>query len=433
MKVIYKNKINKKEVDFLTKRFIELWNRSDIVENIFEDIKNKWDFALREFTKKFDWVDLDDFFVKYEDILDVENNISNELKESIKLAYKNILKFHKNQNTIEDKIEITEWITCFRENRAIENIALYIPWWTAPLFSTVLMLAIPAKIAWCKNIYLITPPNNKWKVHPAILYTAKLCWIKNIITLWWAQAIWAVAIWTESIQKVDKIFWPWNSFVTSAKMIAQSKYWIAIDMPAWPSEVLIIWDENSNPEFMVSDILSQAEHWPDSQSILVLNSDKNLKSIKKQLEVQISKLDRKDFIEKSLAKSYILITNSNIESFKFSNNYAPEHLIIHLNNPEKYINLIQNAWSVFLWEYSPESAWDYASWTNHTLPTSWFAKNYSWVSVESFQKRITFQKITKLWLNKIWKSVENMAEAEWLHAHKNAISVRLIEINKNNN
>jgi len=425
MKTYYLSKISKSELNNLIKRSFKIWDKMEIVKSVFNEIEKNWDLAIIYFTKKFDWVEINNFKVSEEEISNSKNLVSKELKSAISLAYKNIYKFHKNQNTKELEIQIDEWISCFRENRAIEKVALYVPWWTAPLFSTVLMLAIPAKIAWSKNIILLTPPNEKWNIPPEILYTAETCWVKNILKIGWSQAIWAVSIWTKTIEKVDKIFWPWNSFVTDAKMLAQSKYWVAIDMPAWPSEVLVIWDKNSNPKFLAADLISQCEHGPDSQSVLVLEWDEILEKILKEIETQSKRLKRKDIIQKSLKNSFILITNSNEESFNFSNKYAPEHLIIHLKNSREYISQIQNAGSVFLWENSPESAWDYASWTNHTLPTSWFAKSYSWVCVESFQKKITFQELTKKGLQKIWSAIEIMAEAEGLEAHKNAVSVRL--------
>ena len=325
----------------------------------------------------------------------------------------------------EKEIETSAWVKCFRQSRPIDKIALYVPWWNAALFSTVLMLSIPAKIAWCEDITLLTPPDKDWNISPEIAYCANKCCINTIIKLGWAQAIWAVSIWTESITKVDKIFGPWNSYVTAAKLLSQNKYWISIDMPAGPSEVLIIWDQNSNPSFIASDLLSQAEHWPDSQAILILIWDQNLWEINNEINKQLKTLARKNYAQKSLEESFILIVENAKQALNFSNNYAPEHLIINLKNPKQYISKIKNAWSVFLWEFTPESAWDYASGTNHTLPTSWFAKTYSWISVDSFIKKITFQEISKDWLTKLWNTITKMAEKEWLDAHKNAVTIRL--------
>ena len=430
MKTYYLKNLEEKNIENLTKRAFEIWDKIEIVKPIFQKIREKWDDAIKFFTEKFDWIKLDNFEVSEEKILNSEKEISQDLKNAINLAYSNIFKFHKNQENSEKEIETTIWVKCFRENRAIEKVGLYIPWWTAALFSTVLMLAIPAQIAKCDEVVLLTPPNKKWEIAPEILFTAKKCWVKKILKIGWAQAIWAISIWTKTIWKVDKIFWPWNSFVTAWKMLAQMAEWVAIDMPAGPSEVLVIWDKNSNAKFIASDLLSQCEHWEDSQSVLILIWDENLEKIKTEIKIQIEQISRKNIAQKSLKNSFILVVKTENEAFNFSNKYAPEHLILHLKNPRKYISKIKNAGSVFLWEFTPESAWDYASWTNHTLPTSGFAKSYSWVSLESFQKKITFQEISKEWIKNIWKYVEIMAEAEGLDAHKNAITVRLKSLEK---
>lgn len=423
MKTFYLNKLSKEEVIALTKRgALSSAKVIDVVKLIYSDIEKRWDDCLRELTWKFDWILLDDFRVSDDEL---NFTLDKGIKDAIDLAYKNIFSFHSSQKQKIKKVQTMPWVTCFQEERAIENVALYIPWGLAPLFSTALMLWIPAKIAWCKNIILLSPPNKKWEIAKEILYCAKKCWIKNIFKIWGAQAIWAATIWTKTIPKVDKIFGPWNSYVTAAKMYSQGEYGVSIDMPAWPSEVLVIWDQNSKPDFIASDLLSQAEHGPDSQSVLVLVWDKNLNDIKNELSRQLELLTRKEIAKKSLENSFIIVVDSIDKAIEFSNLYAPEHLIINLKNPEKLIKKIQNAWSVFLWKYASESVGDYASWTNHTLPTSWFAKTYSWVSLDSFTKKISFQKLTKGWLLKLAKTVQIMAEREWLDAHKNSITIRL--------
>lgn len=411
--------------DLIYRWRVESDDTCNIVKNIEKNILEFWDKYSKELTLKFDWVKVDNFLVEKSEIIKSEDNISNELKEAINLAYKNIYTFHERQvPTNLEFSETSKWVSCSKEFRAIEKLWLYIPWWTAPLFSTVLMLAIPAIIAWCKEIYLCTPPN----IAPEILYVAKLVGITNIYKIWWAQAIFSMAYWTEQIPKVDKIFGPWNSFVTTAKMIVSSK--VAIDMPAWPSEVLVIADKYANSSFAAADLLSQAEHGTDSQVVLVSDDEDKIVDILKEVKQQLSYLDRKDIILKSLENSFSILASSIEEALFISNIYAPEHLILQINNANKYLKNIQNAGSVFIWKYSCESAGDYASWTNHTLPTSWYAKSYSWVSVESFWKWITFQELSEGWINSIWRAVEIMAESEWLFAHKNAMTLRIKSLDK---
>ena len=417
----FKEFSNNFRLEDLMKRWVEDYGKVlEIVKDIEKNILENGDEYSKTLTEKFDWVKLDDFKVSKKEFEQAEKLVSQDLKNAINLAKNNIEKFHKRQ--IPDNLEPEEtcdWVVCYKQFRAIEKIGLYIPGWTAPLFSTVLMLAIPAKLAWCKKIVLCTPPN----IAPEILYTVKLCWVDEIYKIWGAQAIFSMAYGTNQIPKVNKIFGPWNSFVTAAKMLVSSK--VAIDMPAGPSEVLVIADEFANSSFVASDLLSQAEHWIDSQVVLLSNSKEKVFEILKETKKQLDLLERKEIAIKALENSFAILTKDIDEAIKVSNIYAPEHLILQIENYNNYISKITNAWSVFLWNYSCESAWDYASWTNHTLPTSAYAKSYSWVWLESFWKWITFQELNKNWIKSIWKAVELMAEAEWLQAHKNAMSLRI--------
>lgn len=400
----------------------------DYVENVVtlieKDVLIYWDDAIKELTKKFDWVELDNFLVTKKEIEEAIPLVSLELKKAIWLSKDNIEKFH-NRLKVKDlePEETTSWVYCWREFRAIENVGLYIPWWTASLFSTVLMLWVPAIIAGCKNIQICTPVNKEWKVSPEILYTASLLGIKNIYKIGWAQAIFAMAYGTKQVTKVDKIFGPGNSFVTEAKLRV-SKF-CAIDMPAGPSEVLVIADETSNAKFVAADLLSQCEHGNDSQCVLLSNSKNKIKEILFECKNQLINFPRLDITTKSLENSFAVLVDDINQAVLISNQYAPEHLILQFKDWNKYIKSITNAWSVFCWDYSPESAWDYSSGTNHTLPTNWFAKSYSWVWLDCFWKWVTFQKLTKQWLINIWPSIEKMALTEWLYWHKNAVSIRL--------
>ena len=404
-------------------------NLSEQVKSVFDEVKNNGDKALKFFTEKFDNVILNDLKVSEIEVDEANNLVPDELKSAIKLASENIRKFHSSQQEEKKIIETTEGVFCWRENRAIENIGIYIPGGTAPLFSTVLMLGIPATIAGCKNISLCSPPDKNGKINPAILFTANLIGIKNIFKVGGSQAIAALTFGTETIPKVDKVFGPGNQYVTTAKQLALN-YNVAIDIPAGPSEVLVIADETSVPEFVASDLLSQAEHGTDSQVILLSNSDKIIKEINIEIEKQLSDLPRKEIAEIALQNSKSILLSSIDEAIEFSNYYAPEHLILAIENAENFTNKITNAGSVFLGNYSPESAGDYASGTNHTLPTNGFAKNYSGVSLDSFVKKITFQNITKTGIKNLGKTIELMAEAEELVAHKNAISIRLRSLEK---
>jgi len=346
------------------------------------------------------------------------------LKLTIQKAKENITKFHASQIPEIQKIETTKGVICWRENRAVEKVGIYIPGGTAPLFSTVLMLAIPAQLAGCKEIILCTPPDKNGNINAAILYTAKLCGVTKIFKTGGAQAIAAMTLGTESIPNVYKIFGPGNQYVVAAKEFAQ-KYNVAIDMPAGPSEVLVIADEQAIPEYCAADLLSQAEHGSDSQVIFLSTNEKIFNETIKETEKQLQQLPRNEFAKEALKNSHFILLDSLGEALEFSNLYAPEHLILALEDYEKYIPKIQNAGSVFLGNYSCESAGDYASGTNHTLPTNGFAKNYSGVSLDSFVKKITFQNLSKEGLQNLGTTIELMAEAEGLFAHKNAVSIRL--------
>ena len=400
----------------------------NIVDEIFTNVELEGDKALINYTNKFDKVDLNNLIISYKTINNSENYISKDLKESIDIAFKNIYKFHKNQIFNSNKIETTPGVYCWQEKRAIENVGLYIPGGTAPLFSSVLMLAIPAMIANCENIVLCSPPNDKGELHPAILYCAKLCKVNKVICVGGAQSIAAMSIGTESVPKVNKIFGPGNQYVTYAKLKAIN-FNSAIDMPAGPSELLVLADKNANPKYIASDLLSQAEHGPDSQVIFVSLSKSLIYDVEKCINNQIENLERKNFINKSISNSKLIFFDDKKEAVEFINQYAPEHYIINVENESFFIDNIISAGSVFIGNYTPESAGDYASGTNHTLPTNGNAKQYSGVTLDSFLKTITFQKISKDGLLNISKTIEVMAQAEGLQAHKNAVSIRVKDLN----
>ncbi len=397
------------------------------VKTILEEVKNKGDKALLELTATFDKVNLTSLKVSNEEISEAVNTTSEELKNAINPAKENIEKFHASQNTEIEIIETGPGVKCWRKATAIEKVGIYIPGGSAPLFSTILMLGIPAQLAGCKEIVLCTPPDKNGKINPAILYTANLVGIKNIFKTGGAQAIAAMAYGTESIPQVYKIFGPGNQYVTKAKEMIQQEG-IAIDMPAGPSEVLIIADKTANPVFIAADLLSQAEHGPDSQVILVSDNENIIEETIKEINIQLQNLPRKDIATTALENSKAILFKDIDTCVNFSNLYAPEHLIIVTENDEQLADNIINAGSVFLGKYSCESAGDYASGTNHTLPTNGYARNYSGVSLESFQKKITFQKLSGKGLQNIGKAIEIMAEAEGLFAHKNAVTLRLKEI-----
>lgn len=405
----------------------EAQDLQEIVLDIFGKIQKEKDQALIDFTEKFDQVKLTSLEVSTQEIEEAKTLISEDLKQAIQLAASNIEKFHAEQPEEIKVIETTRGVNCWRESRGIENIGIYIPGGTAPLFSTTLMLGIPAKLAGCQNIILCTPPNKEGKIHPAILYTANLIGIEKIYKVGGIQAIGALTFGTETIQKVDKIFGPGNQYVTAAKQVAQN-FGVAIDMPAGPSEVLVITDETSVPKYVAADLLSQAEHGIDSQVILLTTNEQILNETIEEINAQLEVLPRKELAAKALENSRGIVLNSIEECVTFSNIYAPEHLIFACEMAENYINKIINAGSVFLGNYSCESAGDYASGTNHTLPTNGYAKNYSGVSFDSFIKKITFQKLSAEGIQNIGPGIELMAEAEELFAHKNAVTLRLNDL-----
>jgi histidinol dehydrogenase len=420
---------DKKNWSSLQKRPLHCLNSvKDIVDEIFINVELDGDKALINYTNKFDQVNLNNLIISDETINNSKNYISKDLKKSIDVAFKNIYKFHKNQIFNSNKIETTPGVYCWQEKRAIENVGLYIPGGTAPLFSSVLMLAIPAMIANCKNIVLCSPPNDKGEIHPAILYCAKLCKVNKVICVGGAQSIAAMSIGTESVPKVNKIFGPGNQYVTYAKLKAIN-FNSAIDMPAGPSELLVLADKNANPKYIASDLLSQAEHGPDSQVIFVSLSKSLIYDVEKCINNQIENLERKNFINKSISNSKLIFFDDKKEAVEFINQYAPEHYIINVENESFFIDNIISAGSVFIGNYTPESAGDYASGTNHTLPTNGNAKQYSGVTLDSFLKTITFQKISKDGLLNISKTIEVMAQAEGLQAHKNAVSIRVKDLN----
>ena len=396
----------------------------EVVSIIEKGIVKGGDEELRRLTKKFDGVQIESLLVTKSEILRAEGKVTKKLKTAIQKAAKNIKKFHVQQVMGNlPKTETSKGVKCWQEFRAIEKIGLYIPGGTAPLFSTLLMLAIPAKIAGCKKVVVCTPPQKDESINPAILVTAKIVGISEIYKVGGAQAIFAMSQGTETILKVDKIFGPGNSFVTAAKMKISKQ--TAIDMPAGPSEVLVVADKNAKAEYIASDLLSQAEHGEDSQVVLVTTSENLVREVLKELTQQLDDLPRKDVAKKSLKSSFIVVVDSLGKALEVSNKYAPEHLILHIDSWKKYLTDISNAGSVFCGGNTPESAGDYASGTNHTLPTSGFARSFSGVSVESFGKRITFQSISKKGIRNLGETIKVMAEAEDLMAHKNAVSVRL--------
>ncbi|PKA96472.1 histidinol dehydrogenase [Flavobacteriaceae bacterium MAR_2009_75] len=398
------------------------------VEAIFKEVQSNGDVTLNKYTKKFDGVSLDNFIVSEKEIEEATSQVSQQLKNAIQLAKNNIEAFHKAQKTDKVEVETASGVQCWQEKRPIQKVGLYIPGGTAPLFSTILMLAVPATIAGCEELVLCSPPNKEGKINPAILYTANLCGVKKIFKVGGIQAIAAMTFGTESIPKVYKVFGPGNQYVTVAKQIA-TKYGISIDMPAGPSELLVLADDSANPAFVASDLLSQAEHGVDSQVILVSTSEKLITAVEKEVERQLEELPRKDIAEKAIENSKLIFVENDDIAADLINEYGPEHYIICVENEEFFVSNIQNAGSVFIGNYTPESAGDYASGTNHTLPTNGYAKQYSGVNLDSFMKSMTFQKISERGIQEIGEAIEIMAEAEGLQAHKNAVSIRLKSLN----
>lgn len=421
------NKPNKQQWAELTKRpVINEEQLTQAVTSIANDIQQNGDKALLKYASMFDGVELESLEVSTQEIEKAVAQTPQELKDAIEVAYNNITAFHKAQQFTEEVVETTPGIKCWRKSVAIEKVGLYIPGGSAPLFSTILMLAIPAQIAGCKEIVLCTPPNKNQEINPAILYTVQLVGIKKIYKVGGAQAIAAMANGTETIPQVYKIFGPGNQYVTKAKELIQQSG-VAIDMPAGPSEVLVIADESCKPAYVAADLLSQAEHGADSQVILLSDNEKVVEDCLAEINQQVEALPRKETALKALYNSKAIVLDSINECLQLSNDYAPEHLIIASENANQFIDGITNAGSVFLGNYSCESAGDYASGTNHTLPTNGFAKNYSGVSLDSFVKKITYQELSKEGINNIGKAIEIMAEAEGLMAHKNAVTLRLNE------
>ena len=396
----------------------------EVVNPILAEIKTQGDEALKHYTEKFDGIALDSLLVTNDELEKAAQSVSKELKEAIAIAESNIRKFHEVQMLEKEVVETMPGVKCWREQRPIESVGLYIPGGTAPLFSTILMLAVPAKIAGCKNIVLATPPNKQGEIHPAILYTANKIGVTKIIKSGGAQAIAAMAYGTESVPKVYKIFGPGNQFVTAAKQLV-SKDGVAIDMPAGPSEVAVLADDAANPAFVASDLLSQAEHGVDSQVILVTTSEMMAHEVKNEVLKQVATLPRKKIAKRALDNSRIIVVQDIDTAIDLLNQYAAEHLILQVSEYDLLINRIVNAGSVFLGAYTPESAGDYASGTNHTLPTNGYAMAYSGVSLDSFTKKVTFQEITKEGLAVLGPHIEKMAAEEQLEAHKNAVTLRL--------
>lgn len=396
----------------------------DIVNNIFMEVQAFGGTVLKKYTQKFDGALLDSIVVSSAEISEASSLVSEALKNAISVAKKNIEIFHKAQKTSRVEVETANGVKCWQEKRPIQKVGLYIPGGSAPLFSTILMLAVPANIAGCKEIILCSPPNKDGKIHPAILYTAHLCGVTKIFKVGGIQAIAGMTFGTESVPAVYKIFGPGNQYVTVAKQIA-TKYGVAIDMPAGPSELLVMADDSANASFVASDLLSQAEHGADSQVILVTTSKDLIESVENEIETQIKELPRKDIAEQAISNSKLIFVEEDQTAIDLINEYGPEHYILCVKNEQLFIDQIANAGSVFIGDYTPESAGDYASGTNHTLPTNGYAKQYSGVNLDSFMKSMTFQKISAKGIQEIGKTIELMAEAEGLQAHKNAVTLRL--------
>lgn len=408
---------------------LDMSQLSDTVRKVLEDVRKNGDSAVIKYEEKFDHAVLQSLAVSEEELSEAENLVDEELKAAIKQAHFNISKFHESQLFEGKKVETCKGVTCWQRSVPIQKVGLYIPGGTAPLFSTVLMLATPAKIAGCKEIVLCTPPNSKGKVNPAILTAARIAGVNQIYKVGGVQAIGAMAYGTESVPKVSKIFGPGNQYVMAAKQQV-SLHDVAIDMPAGPSEVCVIADETSNPVFVAADLLSQAEHGTDSQVLLITTSRELLEKVKEELKLQLNNLQRREIAMKSLENSHIVLVHTTEEAMALSNEYAPEHLIICTKDYEQMAEKVINAGSVFLGNYACESAGDYASGTNHTLPTHGFALSYSGVNLDSYNRKITFQNITQEGIKSIGRTVELMAENEQLQGHKNAMTVRINSLKK---
>ena len=424
-KILYPHKND--WADILKRPVLSMETLRGTVCEVLDKIKAEGDKAVIEYEERFDKVKLDSLAVTDAEMKEAEAQVPIELKVAILLAQRNIYTFHKKQKFEGMKVETMEGVTCWQKAVGIEKVGLYIPGGTAPLFSTVLMLAVPAKVAGCKEIVLCTPPNKEGKIHPAILYAAQVSGVSKIFKAGGVQAIGAMAYGTESVPKVYKIFGPGNQYVMAAKQQV-SLHDVAIDMPAGPSEVEVIADETANPAFVAADLLSQAEHGVDSQVVLITTSEKLLNEVEYEVQRQLARLPRWEMAEKSLANSKLILVKDMEEAIAMTNEYAPEHLIIETSNYMELAEKVVNAGSVFLGSYTPESAGDYASGTNHTLPTNGYAKAYSGVSLDSFIRKITFQEINREGIQNIGPAIEVMAANEQLDAHKNAVSVRLASL-----
>lgn len=428
MKTIYNpNKENWSEI--LERPTQTVGDIEGIVNEIFLEVSKNGDEAIKKYTNRFDGVSLESDIVSSKEIEDAIKQVPENLQNAIKQAKANIEVFHNAQKTSKISVETTNGVQCWQEKRPIQKVGLYIPGGTAPLFSTVLMLAVPAQIAGCKEIVLCSPPNKEGKLAPEILFTAQLCGVTKIIKVGGIQAIAGLTFGTESIPQVYKIFGPGNQFVTVAKQLA-TKYGVAIDMPAGPSELLVVADKTANAAYVASDLLSQAEHGADSQVILVSTSKDLINSVSKEIEKQLEVLPRKAIAQKAIANSKLIYVENDTIALEMIDAYGPEHFIVCCENEDVYVDGISNAGSVFIGDYTPESAGDYASGTNHTLPTNGFSKAYSGVNLDSFMKSMTFQKISKEGLLNIGETIELMAAAEGLQAHKNAVSIRLKDLKK---
>ena len=428
MKTIYNpNKENWSEI--LKRPTQTVGDIEGIVNEIFLEVSKNGDEAIKKYTNRFDGISLESNIVSSKEIEDAIKQVPENLQNAIKQAKANIEAFHTAQKTSKINVETTNGVQCWQEKRPIQKVGLYIPGGTAPLFSTVLMLAVPAQIAGCKEIVLCSPPNKEGKLAPEILFTAQICGVTKIIKVGGIQAIAGLTFGTESIPQVYKIFGPGNQFVTVAKQLA-TKYGVAIDMPAGPSELLVVADKTANAAYVASDLLSQAEHGADSQVILVSTSKDLINSVSKEIEKQLEILPRKAIAEKAIGNSKLIYAENDTIALEMIDAYGPEHFIVCCENEDLYVDGISNAGSVFIGDYTPESAGDYASGTNHTLPTNGFSKAYSGVNLDSFMKSMTFQKISKEGLLNIGETIELMAEAEGLQAHKNAVSIRLKDLKK---
>lgn len=421
---IIKYPIPEQWASLLKRPSLDVTSLFDTVRTVLNDVRTEGDKAVKRYGEKFDNVILSSLIVTEEELKEAENQVTEELKQAIRRAKQNIATFHASQRFSGEKIETMPGVVCWQKAVAIEKVGLYIPGGTAPLFSTVLMLAVPASIAGCQEIILCSPPGKDGKIHPAILFAAKEAGVSKIFKIGGIQAIAAMAYGTESVPVVYKIFGPGNQYVTAAKQLVSLKD-VAIDMPAGPSEVEIIADSQANPVFIASDFLSQAEHGADSQAILVTDAEAIIKPVQQAIREQLDRLPRKEITEKALVNSRIILLKNKEEIIAFTNAYAPEHLIIQTSDYAQIAEQIENAGSVFLGPYTPESAGDYASGTNHTLPTNGYAKAYSGVNLDSFIKKITFQEITSEGIARLGDTIRVMAANEELEAHRHAVTVRM--------